>query len=445
MNQYEVPTQPFEPDPESRISARARRRRARRTFFPKDAEGRAAVVATLAKRAYPSYELFIYSIICGAVLGVGFILDSYGVLVLGILFAPLMAPWVGLTLSIISGLPRLFFQTLAGLLISALLVFASSALAGLASRLILPHTFNAAFTLSRLWWPDLAVMAVGAVLLTVSFARSESKPYLPSVVVAYELFMPLSASGFGVGNGIGDLWPHGVLVFLVQLAWATLFGLLTLAVLRFRPLSKGGYAFALGLFALAIFTIISLTAPGSSQPTDPTPGSVQPAETQVSAPLPSQPVPPTSPPPSVTPNLLRPTETESAPETATETLEASVEPSATEETITPVPLTLDITMPVTETRTSTPLPEPTPIYATILAREGGGAFIRKDPGGSVLATLDNGSVVQVLPETEELNGALWIHIAATRNGIRVEGWIVQTVLETATPIPNWEPSKTPTP
>jgi hypothetical protein len=48
------PTQPPEPYPESRISARARRRRARRTFFPKDAEGRTAVIAALAKRAYPS-------------------------------------------------------------------------------------------------------------------------------------------------------------------------------------------------------------------------------------------------------------------------------------------------------------------------------------------------------------------------------------------------------
>ena len=127
-------------------------------------------------------------------------------------------------LSVISGLPRLFFQTLVGLLVSALLIFGSSALAGLASRLILPHTFNAAFTLSRLWWPDLVVMAIGSILLTVSFVRSESRPYLPSVLVAYELFMPLSASAFGVGNGIGDLWPHGVLVFVVHLAWALLFG-----------------------------------------------------------------------------------------------------------------------------------------------------------------------------------------------------------------------------
>jgi hypothetical protein len=389
----------------------------------------------LAKRAYPSYELFVFSLLCGAVLGVGYIFDSYGVLLLGILFAPLMVPWVGLVLSIISGTPRLFVQTFTGLLISALLVFGASTLAGLASRLILPRTFNAAFTLSRLWWPDLIVMALGASLLTISFVRSESKPYLPSVLVAYELFMPLSASGFGVGNGIGDLWPHGVLVFVVHLAWASIFGLITLAILRFRPLSGPGYILALGVLAVAIWTVFQLTAPFNSQSEEPIAGIVAPAATRTLKPSGTE-APPSTAPPSVTSELLRPTETESALEVA---------PEAGDGTVTPVPLTLDVTLPVTETRTSTPAPEPTPIYAVIRSREGGGAYIRREPGGNVIATLDNGSIVQILPDTQDYNGILWIHIEATRNDIRVEGWIIQSVLETATPVPNWEPSDTPPP
>ena len=429
-NEY---TQPSRPDPESRISARARRRRARRTFFPKDAHGRASILAALAKRTYPSYELFIYSLLCGAVLGVGYIFDSYGVLLLGILFAPLMAPWVGFVLSIISGTPRLFLQTFAGLLVSALLVFGASALAGLASRLILPHTFNTAFTLSRLWWPDLVVMAFGAVLLTVSFVRSESKPYLPSVVVAYELFMPLTASGFGLGNGVGDLWPHGMLAFVVQLAWATTLGLITLAVLRFRPLSGMGYVFALSVSALIVLTLFWLT--NSPQPAEPTAGAASPATTSTMEPLPGEAASITAL-PSVTSVALRPTGEESTPEEISMT---------TAGTITAVPVTLDVTLPVTETRTSTPEPEPTPIYAVIRAREGGGAYVRRVPGGNVLATLANGEIVQILPETQDQNGVLWIHIVATRNDIHVEGWIIQSVLETATPIPNWEPSETPSP
>jgi len=425
------PTQPPEPPPESRISARARRRRARRSFFPQDARGRAAVLATLAKRAYPSYDLFVFSLLSGAVLGVGYIFDSYSILLLGILFAPLMVPWVGIVLSIISGTPRLFVQTFAGLLISALLVFGASILAGLASRLILPHTFNIAFTLSRLWWPDLIVMALGAILLTVSFVRSESKPYLPSVVVAYELFMPLSASGFGVGNGVGDLWPHGMLVFVVHLAWATIFGLIALAVLRFRPLTGPGYLFALGGFAAVIAIVIWLTNPFAPSPVDPITGGVLPTATQTQNSSSSETTTPTTL-PSSTSTLTKPTETESTPE-------------RNDGTITAVPLTLNVTLPPTETRTSTPEPEPTPIYALIRAREGGGAYIRKEPGGNVIATLGNGSIVQVLPETQNYNGILWIHIAAIRNDIRVEGWIIQSVLETATPVPNWEPSETPNP
>ena len=128
---------------------------------------------------------------------------------------------------------------------------------------------------------------------------------------------------------------------------------------------------------------------------------------------------------------LTPTQTEATSEATTET--------------TLTPLALEITLPVTETRTSTPAPEPTPIYAIIKAREGGGAYIRKEPGGKVLATLDNGAIVQILPETQELNGMLWIHINATINDIRVDGWIIQSVLETATPVPAWEPSATLTP
>jgi hypothetical protein len=436
-NDPTFPPEPAAPDPDSRISARARRRRARRTFFPKDAQGRAALLAALAKRAYPSYELFIFSLVCGAVLGLGYIFDSYGVLLLGILFAPLLAPWVGFVLSIISGMPRLFAQTLAGLLVSALLIFGASALAGLASRLILPHTFNAAFTLSRLWWPDLIVMALGAVLLTVSFVRSESKPYLPSVVVAYELFMPLSASGFGLGNGVGDLWPHGALAFVVHLAWATIFGLVTLAVLRFRPLSGLGYVFAAGVFAAVLLTVFWLTGSPAAQPVEPIAEVVLPAATRTLETLPSE-SPEIEPPPSATVAVLLPTGNESTLEEISGSIDG---------TITPVPLTLDLTLPVTETRTSTPEPESTPIFAVIRAREGGGAYIRKDPGGNVLATLENGAIVQVLSGTQEFNGVTWIHVLATRNDIHVEGWIIQSVLETATPVPNWEPSQTlpPTP
>jgi hypothetical protein len=427
MNQFEETPAAKEPKP----IPRARRRRARRTFFPKDAEGRAALLATLSRRAYPSFDLFIFSLLGGAVLGLGYILDSQGLLFFGVLLAPLMIPWVGLTLATISGTPRLFLHTMSGLIISAVLVFLTGALAGLASRVFQePLNFTQAFLHSRLWIPDLVVLAFGAALLTASFVRSEEKPYLPSALIAYELFLPLSTGGFGLGSGIGNIWPHGILVFLVHFAWASLFSMATLLLLRFRPLSIGGYGFAAGVAAIFAFTFFWLT--NSEEPHTTVPAQT-PTLPTASAILPSPPSETSTLTPSPSETLLpkKPTETETALQETPDT--------------TLTPMVLEITLPVTETRTNTPNPEPTPIYAIIRAREGGGAYIRKEPGGKVLATLDNGAVVQVLPETQELNGMIWIHITATINDIRVDGWIIQSVLETATPVPVWEPSITPTP
>ena len=89
--------------------------------------------------------------------------------------------------------------------------------------------------------------------------------------------------------------------------------------------------------------------------------------------------------------------------------------------------------------------EPTPIFARINSPEGGGAFVRKSPGGEYLLTLSNGFIIEVLGETEERMGVIWAKIAVDNNGERVEGWIIQSLLITATPVVNWEPTATLTP
>ena len=87
--------------------------------------------------------------------------------------------------------------------------------------------------------------------------------------------------------------------------------------------------------------------------------------------------------------------------------------------------------------------EPTPIIGLIKAAEGGGAFIREKPGGKVLATLANGATVTIVPnDFQEVNGVVWIHVFALVNNVRVEGWMIQSVLVTATPVADWQPSAT---
>src|SRR5512136_839682 len=98
MDYSEPPTQPNPEPSQEFVSARARRRRAqRRAYFPTDEEGRAALFTHLSRRAYPSYDLFVFSLVSGAILGLGYFLDSEALLIFGILVAPLMTAWIGIS------------------------------------------------------------------------------------------------------------------------------------------------------------------------------------------------------------------------------------------------------------------------------------------------------------------------------------------------------------
>ncbi|RPI87698.1 MAG: hypothetical protein EHM40_22805, partial [Chloroflexi bacterium] len=188
-NSVPAPQHPPEQTPEF-VSARARRRRAmRRAYFPTDETERAELFSHLARRAFPSYELFVFSMVSGAILGLGYFFNAQALLIFGILAAPLLTPWIGTTLAIVAGAFRLFIQTIMALFASSLIIFLSGLLAGFASRTFQPLTFNEAFLHSRLWWPDLTVLTIAAVLITISFVRSENRPYLPSALLAYELLL----------------------------------------------------------------------------------------------------------------------------------------------------------------------------------------------------------------------------------------------------------------
>jgi hypothetical protein len=420
--------EPTQPPP----STRARRRRAHRTFFPSDAEGQAAMLAELARRAYPSYELYLFAVVSGAILGIGFFVDAPAIILFGALSAPLLTPWVGMTLASITGTARFFGQTFAALLISFIIVFILGLIAGYASTPLQPITLNQVYTNARLWIPDLVILAFSAILLVVTFVRTETRPYLPSAMLAYEFYLPVSAAGFGIGAGLLDVFPQAIYIFLIHFVWATFFGLITLAFLRFRPLTATRSLLTIVIIIAILATFFGLT--GFAGPIF----DFSLAETFA----PSQAVSAVTTPP---PSLAAPP---SPTGTGTSSPDPSPRPSGTAaSTLVASPTLLggDIVFPDTETPSPTVTIEPTPIFAKISAVEGGGAYMRKTPAGEFLATLDNGAVVEVLGETQEVRGVIWVKIAAIKNGIRMEGWIIQSVLVTATPVVNWEPTATITP
>jgi uncharacterized membrane protein len=406
MNQYNADLSPDDPE----ALPPARRRRARRLLAPLEADERAAFLASIAHRASPSFDFFLFSLLAGAVFGVGLFFDASALLVLGALLAPLMAPAVGLALGTVIGSVRFFFRSLVGLAFGCLLVFATGLLAGYVARLwmsfppggladLLRFDYSQALLHARLSWFDFLLLAFGACLTAAAMVRSERSAILPSVALAYELFLPLSAAGFGLGSGVPFLWPDGLVVFAVHLAWAALLGAVTLAVLGFRPLTLFGYTLGGVMALLGVILLIGISGVGAAFG----------AQFALPTPIP----------------------------TATPTRTPTLTPTRT-----PVPPTATPTQTLTPTLTSTPTrtatATPTPVLAVVQVGEAGAGHIREQPGFTApsVALLLNGTVVQVLPDEPVQEGSnIWVRVR-TDNG--EEGWILQTLLAAA-------PLGTPTP
>ncbi|HEX7621305.1 MAG TPA: DUF389 domain-containing protein [Anaerolineales bacterium] len=383
---------------------RARRRRARRMLVPLAADERAALLDDLARRAFPSFEFFLFAFLCGVILGAAYLLNAPALILLGVLLAPLLTPWVGLMLAAVTGSWRFFFLTLGVLLVAGVLVFLTGALAGLAGRLWENLPFNYARIYAQLWWPDLLVVALGAALLAISFVRSEQKPILASIMLAYGLFLPISAAGigWGIGKDIGGvtLWPNGLLVSLVHLSLAMLAGGIVLVAMHFKPVRASGYILIVftGLFSVVVLVVLS--------------GLVPFIRDSITAVRHVEPTPTSMILPSATPTVYI--------------------------TSTPLPSSVP-----SATHTLIPTLQPTPAYAIISSPSGGGALMRTLPGssGTVITPLSNGILVEVLPETQIVGTTTWVHIRVNN----VEGWVLQSVLiaTTQTPVPVTAPTPTP--
>jgi hypothetical protein len=168
-----------------------------------------------------------------------------------------------------------------------------------------------------------------------------------------------------------------------------------LAFAGLHPASVFGYTLSGTVLLLGIILLMGISGVGAA------------IGAQIGLPMPPTPtstVTPTHtlPPPTSTPTLTPP------PPTATPTLAPSLTPRPT------ATITLS---PTTE-----------PIFATIQAQTGNppGAVIRAEPGGRVLQTYLNGTLLQVLPEVITQNGSTWVKVVVVSDGNI--GWILNELI-----------------
>ena len=385
----ELPTHETLPDTDPQLPAARRRQSERSLFGPLTIDERSKALEEAVRRVWPSFDFFLYSLFSGSVIASGLLFDSVYLLLLGVLISPPMAPIVGVALGTALGSGRHFARSLAGFALGGLFVFVTGWLGGLALDGSASKLAQASIH-TQLQWPAILLLTVAGALTAATSVREGKNPEVPSFLLAYGLFIPLSAAGLGLSSGVPHLWPDGLVLFAIHLASGTLSAAVTLALIGFRPPTMFGYSLSAAVLLGGFLVFLGFTGAG--------------AAFGAHLGLPTLTPSPTSPP------------------TATFT------PSNTP--------TRSPTASPTRTRTPTPSltasPSPTPIVAIINAEDGSGAFLRSEPAGPGTTSLLNGTVVHLLPEPpQSAGGRLWLHIyVPARDEF---GWILDGLASTPTP------------
>ncbi len=381
---------------------RARQRRRQRSLLPEGPDDRTAWLETLARQLTPSYDFFLASLLSGFILAAAFLLQSGALLVLGILFSPFLGPVIGISLSTTTSSARFLVKSIISLVVASLFFFGFGALAGALAPIILDTPAASITTWNDYHWTNFLVIAIGVGLSVYMLARSpQLKPLVPNIAIAYGLLPPVVVAGFNLTAVSGSDWISPLTVTGVHLAWAILAGIVAFILVGQSPTTLSGFlatALMAGLLAAAFLSTDKAKTLMALSPT-------QPAVVINSTPT------PTTAAAIPTPDLSAP----SPSPTVTRTPTASFTP-------------INTAWPSTT-------PQPTPIWARVSAPTGGGAFLRDKPDGKILTSILNGNMLEVISEPVYGNhGVIWVQIR-TEDGF--EGWIVQSLLATATPSAGW--------
>jgi len=375
-------------DPSSRINE-SRRRRARHLVVPSGKTERAIYVNDVAKRLVPGLDFYLFSLLCGAVLGTAILFDHPAIYILAALLAPFMAPLIGLGFSTAVGSFRFFMQSLGSLAIGSVLVFAGGAVSGWITKAIPNVPVNQASYHIAFSVPDLILLAIGTVMAIYTTVKVPKKRSLvASVALAYEVYLPVGVAGFGLTSGLTNFFSGALRVAAINILLVIMLGTVVLVFFRLRPTTFFGYLLTLALLGGAAYALFMSSAIKTA---------LQP---QVTA--------------AVSARITQHTNVAPTIATLTPAPPVTAQPSSLEATATN-------TLVPTRTPTVTNTPKPAEVYATI--NEPQGVYLRVGPCTNddqcpkIIPALSDKTMVQVLARTEDNQ---WYQV---QTGDGIQGWI----------------------
>ncbi len=383
-------SQEIPPSPNGK-SPRLHRRR--QVYFPElNDPQQAETLENLAKSVAPTFDFFTYSLLSGVLMAAGILLRSLPLIVAAALAAPMMAPLLGLQLSIAAGSQKLFFRSAAGMLLGMGLVFVAGMVGGLTAYPPgwQPEPFSSpTFILPVDTW---LIFIAGVLLTAMLFLQQKPASRLASALLAFTLYGEVSLCGVLVGRNMASACFTPLLNTALMLSAGIALGSVPFIVSGYRPSRRGGYLLPAILFLLAL-------AIGGGQ---------------IAAPAQS--------PWSVLPFLMHPTATAAA------TPLPSRVPTATHTPTPRIPT-------ATSTPSVTPSPTPDPaVIRVVNVDDQDSARLRESPGftSPLVTMIPNGETVRLLGGSQVVDGVTWVEVIDKDGTI---GWMVQTVFDTPTPAP----------
>ncbi len=259
-------------------------------------------------------------------------------------------------------------------------------------------------------WGNAALIIVALLFATGIFLRNPMQSVsVANVGLAFIYYLPLGTAGYLITSGESGFILSSLITFLFNIGFAIASGTLLLLIFGARRKSKAVLIPVISVVLIVVgLIILSLFLRQDKNP----------------------------------PIVVESGQSEQAKSTRTATIQPTISgitlptliaTDILEEGGTILPL---ITIEPSHTPTITLTPLPTPVWAEIQAPESNGANVRSEPGykGKILTSILNGTLVQVLPEVEVVDGNTWVHI---RLQDQAEGWVVRSLLVSSTPIAEW--------
>ncbi|MAT42094.1 MAG: hypothetical protein CL609_07110 [Anaerolineaceae bacterium] len=367
----------------------------------------------LKRRLRINFDYYLFSAIFFILLATAIFFDELALYILAILFAPLQTPllvfcfnaawqpfdrWVNIVFAWVFNFIILFFVGyLLGLVIQQI-----------PNKDIYVWRFFTEFS-----WANFVLITIGTGLTFFIIQRNPNQNVLvANIAIVYSLNLPLISAGIALAFNEFNLFVQTSLNFLILWLFSVCIGFGLILVSKLSPHKTRVIIFSVLFLGLSLLMLYIKFLPKNPLVADDSSRSIEVVEVWTSTPeiLPTK----------INNSVLTP--------------DLSPTPQPTDTPVVVKSATASVPPTVTPTVTLTPLP--TPVWAQIQASGGDGANIRSEPNfsASIVRTVLNGTLIQVLPDTVDTDGNTWVLIRLEDN---TEGWIIRDLILSATPAPGW--------